>query len=374
MMRRKPPHLIQLTQQDRQELERLVRNGRTEQRVARRARVLLAMEDTATVVAELAQRVEMERSAIWSLCRRYEARGWQAVFDAPRGGRPLVIPALERVQIEQLACCEPSGLGLEITHWSSRSLAQVAVERKIIPHVAFSTVALILQRADLQPHRYRYWKTPTLNAAFVKQAAQVLWCYEHVEPLRARKEWIICFDEKPNLQALERRCPKHPMQPGQIERQEFEYLRHGTVNFACALLLHNGHMRGWCLDKNDSAHLCPLLEEMFDEFLPQVKKIHLIWDGGPSHTSHTTQAFLKKYRRQVRVVRTPPHASWLNQGELLLRAFSERYLQRGDWRSRSHLIDHLEAAWPEYNDRFAHPFTWSWTRRNMRQWVARQTP
>jgi len=331
------------------------------------------MEHADIVVAELAQRVGMERSGIWSLCRRYEARGFQAVFDAPRSGRPRGIPALVRVQIEQLACCEPSGLGLEITHWSSRSLAQVAVERKIVPRIAFSTVALILKRADLQPHRYRYWKTPTLNETFVQRAAQVLWCYEQVDRLLAQQEWVICWDEKPNLQALQRLHPKQPMQPEQIERQEFEYKRHGTVNFATALLVHNGHMRGWCWDKKDSAHLGRALQEMLDEFLPQVKKIHLIWDGDPTHTSGATKTFLQRYRGRVRVVQTPAHASWLNQGELLLRAFAERYLQRGDWESRTHLIDHLQVAWPEYNDRFAHPFTWSWTRRKMRQWVAQKT-
>jgi hypothetical protein len=69
---------------------------------------------------------------------------------------------------------------------------------------------------------------------------------------------------------------------------------------------------------------------------------------------------------------TPPHAGWLNQAELLLRAFSERYLKRGDWKSRQQLIEHLDADWREYNERFAHPITWSWTRQKMRQWVARR--
>jgi hypothetical protein len=76
------------------------------------------------------------------------------------------------------------------------------------------------------------------------------------------------------------------------------------------------------------------------------------------------------------VLLTPAHAehlSWLNQGELLLRAFGERYLKRGEWPSRQALAEHLSFSWPEYNQLFAHPFTWSWTRRDMRQWVDRQT-
>ena len=90
-MRRRPPQSIELPKQDRAELERLVRSGCTEQRVARRARILLAMSNPETVVQRLADQVEQTRVAIWTLCRRYEERGMEAVFDAPRSGRPWEI-------------------------------------------------------------------------------------------------------------------------------------------------------------------------------------------------------------------------------------------------------------------------------------------
>lgn len=75
-----------LSEQDRTSLERLVRDGRTEQRVARRARILLAMADPATVVEELAYRLGVTRATVWNVCRRYEARGVLAVDHAPRPG------------------------------------------------------------------------------------------------------------------------------------------------------------------------------------------------------------------------------------------------------------------------------------------------
>src|SRR5260221_8879397 len=87
-MRRPPPHMIDLSDADAAHLEDLVRDGRTEQRVARRARTLLAMADPATVVQDLAERLDVDRSTIWSLCRRYEEVGVDAVEDAPRTGRP----------------------------------------------------------------------------------------------------------------------------------------------------------------------------------------------------------------------------------------------------------------------------------------------
>jgi hypothetical protein len=93
-MRRRPPRLIELSKADRLQLESLVRDGRTEQRVARRARILLSMTDPTTVVERLAEQVAQTRVAIWMLCRRYEEYGLEAVFDAPRPGRPWEISPL----------------------------------------------------------------------------------------------------------------------------------------------------------------------------------------------------------------------------------------------------------------------------------------
>ena len=87
-MRRHPPHWIELSRKDKGELESLVRNGQIEQRIARRARVLLAMSQPQTVVQQLAERVDLSCPAIWYLCRRYEERGLEALWDAPRSGRP----------------------------------------------------------------------------------------------------------------------------------------------------------------------------------------------------------------------------------------------------------------------------------------------
>lgn len=75
-------------------------------------------------------------------------------------------------------------------------------------------MSLLLRHATLQPHRCRYWKTPTLNGEFVALASPVLWCYAQIERLTRRNELVARWDEKPSLQALER--PSQPMRPGQI--------------------------------------------------------------------------------------------------------------------------------------------------------------
>ncbi len=70
---------------------------------------------------------------------------------------------------------------------------------------------------------------------------------------------------------------------------------------------------------------------------------------------------------------TPAHASWVNQAELALSAFSRRYLRDRVSESRAELIAHIERALDEYNRLYAHPFTWSFTRHAMHQWYCHRT-
>ena len=100
-MRRRPPKLVHFERTDRQELQRLLEDGRTEQRVACRCRVLLAMADSETIVDELTREVRMTRTGVWYVRRRYEQFGLEAIYDAPRTGRPREISELERVAIQQ---------------------------------------------------------------------------------------------------------------------------------------------------------------------------------------------------------------------------------------------------------------------------------
>ena len=82
----------------------------------------------------------------------------------------------------------------------------------------------------LKPHRLRYFLTRT-DPLFEEQMAEILDLY--LRPPRHCR--ILCLDEKTHIQALERLPPTLPLRPRLIERQEFEYLRHGTVDLFAAL-------------------------------------------------------------------------------------------------------------------------------------------
>jgi DDE superfamily endonuclease len=292
---------------------------------------------------------------------------------SPTGGRgtPAAtsgFPPLQRAQVVALACLEPVAKGLHITHWSLEDLARQTVLDGIAPAISPSTVRRILNDVDLQPHRARYWRPARLDARFKERAEKVLWCYANAGRLAEQRIWVVCVDEMPNKQVLERR-PIRRAVPGSIEHQEFEYTRHGTVNIVTFLIVHTGAMEAACLGANDAEHYIPALER-FRRAHRRLRGVFLIHDGGGSHVAAETADYLAGCRGWWRPRLTPAHASWLNQGELLNNAFGCRYLKRGSWASREEYIAHLDASWPEYNRLYAHPFEWTWTNHRMRRWFA----
>jgi hypothetical protein len=364
---RKPDSFV-LKKEDKPILQDLLRNGHTSQRVARRARILLCRAD-AHRVNPLADKVAQNRSTVWRVCERYGQYGLEAaLYDAPRSGRPHIFSPVVRKRIERLARQDPATVGWNLSHWSTRSLELAAVEQKIVTRIDHSTVNTILNAGHLQPHRLRYWKTTVWDALAVTRALKILWYYERIAALWQRGIVTIAVDEKPGLQVLERDWPKQLMRSGQIERHEFEYDRHGTINLLVGLTLFNGRMWAECLDKNDGEHFRPAIRRLLHPY-GWAQHIVLIMDNGPSHTSGETRTFFQNLAPRIRVLFTPFNASWLNQAELLLQAFTGRYLRRGSWTAPAAMIAHILASSVEYNDYFAHPFHWEWTRRDFHFWL-----
>lgn len=282
------------------------------------------------------------------------------------GDRPG-FPPLQRAQIVQLACLEPIAKGLHITHWTSQDLARQAVEDGIVPAISARTVQMILDRVDLQPHRTRYWRTSRVDARFKERAEKILWCYAQAERLARRGIWVVCADEKPNFQVLER-TPTRQSVRGSIGQREFDYTRHGTVNILVFLIVHSGRMEAACFDSKSAGRYVQELEAFRDRHR-HLRGIYLIHDNDPTHTAAKTRDYLAGGSGWWRSRFSPVRASWLDQAELLLGAFGYHYLKRGSWRSRAEFIAYVGRAWPEYNRLYAHPFEWTWSGQQMRKWV-----
>lgn len=83
----------------------------------------------------------------------------------------------------------------------------------------------------MQPHRWRYWLTPSDDPDFDVKVADMCELYRAAPTLAQQGERIMSTDELTGVQALERKCPALPMLPGKVERIEFEHVRHGTCSF-----------------------------------------------------------------------------------------------------------------------------------------------
>jgi transposase len=370
-MRGRRPDVLTIRSSDIAEFERVAHSDTLPWFRVRRARIVLGIAGGQRREV-LASQLDCDESTIWRACRRYQRLGLEGLLADQRqghSGRDLQITPVQKAQIVELACLEPVAKGLHITHWSSDDLARQAMADGIVADISPRTVRRILHDVDMQPHRTRYWKTARLDAQFKQRAEQVLWCYGNASRLAAEGIWVVCVDEIPTFQVLER-DPIRRAIPGSIEQQEFDYTRHGTVNMLVFLVVHTGLMQLVFLTKNDHEHYIPELE-LFRKQHKELREVFLIQDGGPSHIAGETQRYFAKSHGWWKPRYTPANASWLDQAEILIHAFKHYYLKRKSWQSQAEFKTHALASWPEYNHRYAHPFEWTWTNHHMRQWFAK---
>src|SRR5436309_2823431 len=254
-MRGRKPESLTIPSSDVGALEQLAHRDTSPWYQVRRARIVLGIA-SGQRQEDLASQLGCDASTVWRTCQRYRRLGLAGLLAdhrQGRSGRDLSITPVQRAQIVELACLEPIAKGLHITHWSSEDLARQAVEDKIVTTISPATVRRILHDVDLQPHRTRYGKTARLDPQFKDRAEQVLWCYANASRLAEQGVWVVCVDEIPTFQVLER-DPIRRAIPGAIEQQEFDYTRHGTVNMLVFLVVHSGLMDLAFLASNDAEH------------------------------------------------------------------------------------------------------------------------
>jgi hypothetical protein len=284
-------------------------------------------------------------------------------------GVPGIFPPLQRAQIVALACRKPADLDLPLSTWSIRTLATQVVADEIVTEIHYSSICLILQDADLQPHRTLYWKR-SYDPDFDAKAKHVLWYYENAARLAAAGEPVFCVDEKPGIQLLGRPHPDQPARPGCPLRREFEYVRLGTGLLVMLVNLVTGKL----FTRTPQCKKSEQFTSILDQHLKTVrgaKRVHYVLDNDPTHTSAHTRNWVAAQRGRVRLHYTPTNASWLDQAEIALNIFSGYYLRRRVWTAKEEFVPHVRASTTHYNREFAHPFDWSFTRNRFEEWRQR---
>jgi transposase len=202
----------------------------------------------------------------------------------------------------------------------------------------------------VQPWRAETFKFST-DPALEAKIRDVVGLYLH-PPERAV---VLCVDEKPQLQALERTAPVLPVRPGQPERQTFDYLRHGTTTLFAALELATGRVTDACTDRHR--------HQEFGAFLRQVaaayprRELHVVVDNYATHNHPAVRVWLARHPR-VHLHFTPTSGSWLNLVEAFFSIITRQALRRGSFPTVADLIAAIERFIAAWNDRCT-PFTWT---------------
>src|SRR4051812_21246337 len=232
---------VQVPEADRRVLERRARDKGAPARVVERARiVLLAAEKVPG--KQIAALVGCAEGTVVTGRGRYAERGLAGLADLPRSGKPSPLPEGLRDRVLTLTLTEPP-TALGATHWSSRLLADaLGAEGTPISH---ATIARIWHRFGVQPWRAQTFKFST-DPALEGKIRDVVGLYLH-PPEQAV---VLCVDEKPQIQALERTAPTLPVRPGQPEAASFDYLRHGTTTLFAALEVATGKVTEACTERH----------------------------------------------------------------------------------------------------------------------------
>ena len=141
---------IQLSRQERQQIEEMLSGGVQPVRVVIRAIVLRQLDDGRSTV-EAGAGVGISAKVAWAIGKRYLEGGLErALYDAPRPGQKRLLDADQGQRIIAMVCGPPP---TGRARWTVRLIAQEAVKRKLIGHMAPETVRILLQSHDLKPWR-----------------------------------------------------------------------------------------------------------------------------------------------------------------------------------------------------------------------------
>jgi len=154
----KPPAVI-LDETERQDLDVLVRQHRTPQQLAVRARIILlaaAGQNTAQIARQLG--VDVATVRLWRT--RWLGLGAvpladlsvaERLEDAPRPGGPCRITAEQVCRIIALACEAPATADRPISQWTGREIADEVVQRGIAATISPRHASRLLKRGTCSP-------------------------------------------------------------------------------------------------------------------------------------------------------------------------------------------------------------------------------
>lgn len=341
---------IELSDEERGELERRVRSKCTSVRLMQRARIVL-LAAGGMQNKEIAEHLGIGRVQVGRWRERYAQGGLSAIErDLPRGAPPKKVDVARLVELTTQSTPEAA------THWSTRTMAEAL-------GVSAASVSRHWRANGLKPHLMQGFKV-SCDPLFVEKLEAIVGLYmsppEHA--------LILCCDEKSQIQALDRTQPGLPLKKGRAQTMTHDYKRNGTTTLFAALNVLDGQVIGQCQPHHTHVEWLKFLKKI-DRETPKDKTLHLITDNYATHKHPVVQEWLAKHPR-FNMHFTPTSASWLNMVERFFRDITTKRLRRGVFTSVSELVAAIEEYIAHHNTK-PKPFIWTKSARDILQKVIR---
>jgi len=333
---------IELSDDERSQLEAWSRRHTSAQALAQRSRVvLLAAEGLRNI--EIAQRLGVHRTMVTRWRNRFARYRLDGLTDEPRPGQPRKITD---AQVEEVIVKTLESAPKDATHWSTRSMAkEVGLNQ--------SAVHRIWKAFGLQPHRQESWKL-SKDPQFIAKVRDVVGLYLN-PPERAV---VLCVDEKSQIQALDRTAPILPMLPGTPARATHDYKRSGTSSLYAALDITTGKVIGSLHSRHRAIEFKKFLQTL-DREVPAELDVHIVLDNASTHKTPQIKNWLLAHPRFV-LHFTPTSSSWLNLVERWFGELTNKKLRRGAHRSVRDLNADIRSWIKTWNDN-PRPYVWTKT-------------
>jgi transposase len=322
---------VEVTDDERSNLERIVASPTSQQRDVLRSRIVLELakgKSNESVAREL--KVSMRTVSLW---RRRWAKSKQAgLKDASgRGRKPSLKKAALKKALEVSAAENPEG-----GKWSTRAMARKA-------GISHMSVHRLWQAHGFKPHLERGFKL-SKDEQFDDKFWDVVGLY--LSP--PEKAVVLCCDEKSQCQALERSQPGLPLGKGHIATRTHDYYRHGTTTLFAALDYLSGKVISATAERHRHQEWLAFLKQIDREVEPTLA-VHLILDNYATHKHPKVKRWLEKHPR-FHLHFTPTGSSWLNMVERFFGEITRRVIRPGSFTSVGHLVAEIVRYLAQHNE------------------------
>ena len=337
---------IALSKEERKKLEKWASTRSTSVRLRERARIVLMAAEGMTnkeIAAELA--VDANKVGRWRA--RVANEGASSIEkERPRGANHGGKNTKEQAQlrskvIEATTQTTPD----DATHWSCRSMARHL-------NTTHSFVNRVWRAHGLKPHLIRTFKLSN-DPRFEEKLRDVVGLY--LDP--PHNAAVFSFDEKSQIQALDRTQPGLPMKKGRCATMTHDYKRHGTTTLFAALNMATGEVIGKTCRKHRHQEVLRFLREV-EETVPKEQEIHIVLDNYATHKHERVLAWIERKKR-VFLHFIPTSASWANLVERFFAILAQQQIRRGVFTSVPHLEKCLREYLASYNE---NPRALVWTK------------